>query len=361
MKDNGSSQGMGATVTTIVAMTRGRHLRRRIAVVGAVVLVASLLSTGIANAGPTCFRSPVTIIGTSGDDIIVGTAGPDVIMGLLGHDEIRGGAGSDLICGGDQRDMVYGDEGDDKVAGARGSDFVSGGDGNDRVYGGGWRDSFTDTMVGGAGDDLLSGNDAGGGVASYIDSPGPISADLSTGTATGEGTDTLVNVNTIDGSEYDDTLTNGALASGRFSSVNGNGGADSLYSGTAVTGGLFGDGGNDLLVGNEFDDSLHGGDGADVIRGNEGDDSIWGDEGTTWNPNGGNDVMFGGSGDDRFDMAGPGDAGNDEYYGGDGTDSIRANDGSTSNDLVDGGEGPGDICGADAGDAVVNCEVVLPE
>ena len=74
-----------------------------------------------------CGGKIVTILGTSGDDVIHGTDGSDVIHGLAGNDVIYGGKGNDVICGGD---------GDDHLIGGAGSDFLLGGRGNDKLSGG---------------------------------------------------------------------------------------------------------------------------------------------------------------------------------------------------------------------------------
>lgn len=60
---------------------------------------------------------------------------------------------------------------------------------------------------------------------------------------------------------------------------------------------IFGDNGNDKIIGSEERDRLHGTNGNDDIVGNEGDDIIFGDEG--------NDRMKGGPGADLF-HCGPG-------------------------------------------------------
>jgi Ca2+-binding RTX toxin-like protein len=84
----------------------------------------------------------------------------------------------------------------------------------------------------------------------------------------------------------------------------------------------------------------------EVIFGLEGDDLI--------RVHGGNDTVFGGAGNDRFeDVAGPrGGSGNDSFYGGAGNDRFGSGDGA---DLLDGGSGidTADYAGSTAG-VVVN-------
>jgi len=74
-----------------------------------------------------CNGKVVTILGTSGVDILKGTPGDDVIHGLGGNDIIRGMGGNDTICGGD---------GNDKLDGGRGNDRLDGGPGRDECING---------------------------------------------------------------------------------------------------------------------------------------------------------------------------------------------------------------------------------
>jgi hypothetical protein len=180
-----------------------------------------------------------SIIGTGGDDVLEGTAGSDVICGLGGNDTLRGGDGPDRLSGG-------------------------GGD---------------DTLDGGAGYDS----------ASYKDSATAISASLLSGSATGEGSDTLASIRRLFGSPLGDTLE-------------GSQGADKLK----------GFGGADEISGLGGDDQLSGKSGADTVRGGDDKDTVAGGS----NP----DALFGEAGDDSLDSQ-DGKEGNDEVDGGDGTDT----------------------------------------
>jgi Ca2+-binding RTX toxin-like protein len=233
------------------------------------VVVGSLLATGAAEAGARCFERAATIVGTRGDDLIVGTAGNDVIDGLRGLDRIRGLGGDDRMCGGGGSDFVRGGGGHDAIEGAGGSDTAHGGPGADRIvlgageveglFGGpgddrlfGGRGSF-DGLIGGAGDDLLHGG-LGQDLAEFFGAPNGVTADLETGTATGHGTDRLLAIEGLVGSNFDDVL--------------------------------FGDGVSNLLVAQEGDDVVDArgsgtleGLGADLIDGGGGEDVLDGDAG----------------------------------------------------------------------------------
>ncbi|MFI0459116.1 MAG: calcium-binding protein, partial [Candidatus Thiodiazotropha endolucinida] len=78
------------------------------------------------------------------DPVYGGTANDDTIYGLGGNDVLLGGLGSDAI---------YGGTGNDELYGQGGNDILDGGDGNDILAGGGG--DAMDTVIGGAGNDIL--------------------------------------------------------------------------------------------------------------------------------------------------------------------------------------------------------------
>lgn len=86
-----------------------------------------------------------------------------------------------------------------------------------------------------------------------------MTVDLDAGTATGEGSDSLVSIEQVDGSPFDDTLVGDNGANGFF----GLSGADDLI----------GLGDDDFLIGGPGDDSLDGGDGDDFLDGKGGTDT----------------------------------------------------------------------------------------
>src|SRR6266545_3091173 len=200
-----------------------------------------------------------TIVGASGRDVLTGTSGDDVIVGLGGNDTIRGGGGNDSICGGAWGDVLRG---------GPGNDYLDGGDGNDTV--------------------------------GFERSPAGVSASLATGSASGEGSDTLVADENLSGSSFDDALsgdTGTNILEGRSGSDTfvGGGGSDTvsfrqlsaavdanLGTGTASGQGadtlngfanLIGSGGNDTLRGDGGDNMLMGWGGDDLLAGGSGRDS----------------------------------------------------------------------------------------
>jgi len=134
------------------------------------------LYTSRIEVGEFCNRRRATIVGTPGNDIgtIDGTSGNDVIAGLGGNDTIDGKGGNDFICGGDGNDTFLegaAPDGADVLIGGADSDTVDyssrtggvtvklDGKANDGEKKEG-DDVETENVVGGAGDDKLTGDDS---------------------------------------------------------------------------------------------------------------------------------------------------------------------------------------------------------
>ncbi len=123
------------------------------------------------------------------------------------------------------------------------------------------------------------------------------------------GTPTIGNTTVIKifGGEGNDTLaldeTNGPLPA---ANLFGEGGNDTLIGGSGADM-LDGGSGNDMLFGKGGADILHGGDGDDTLIGGTGDDQVFGDNDNDriiWNPGDGNDINEGGSGNDTVEVNG---------------------------------------------------------
>jgi Ca2+-binding RTX toxin-like protein len=218
-----------------------------------------------------CDGATVTIVGTEGDDVIEGTDGRDVIHGLGGDDVIYGRAGNDIICGGDGADKIVGHGGRDVLSGGAGQDVLKGKKGDDELRG----NKGSDRLVGGLGDDTLSG---GGGTdeASFASLALAVVADLSEGSASGQGADTLAGIEDLEGSSEADTLAGDAGPNRLI----GGGSGDLLR----------GRGGDDAVLGKSGGDELYGGSGDDLVKGGRGNDELYGGSGF--------DVLIGGSGSD---------------------------------------------------------------
>ncbi|MBE0549088.1 MAG: hypothetical protein IH627_15855, partial [Rubrivivax sp.] len=227
--------------------------------------------------------------GDEGSNTITGTEVADTILGLGGDDVLEGLGGDDLLDGGAGFDIA-----DYKLAGAAvvvdlGAGSASGGAGNDTLVSieGVIGSEFADTLTGDdnnnffrgrLGDDIIDGR-GGTDRAVYDQAGGAVVVDLLAGTASGaDGNDTLLNIENLRGSAFDDTLTgndgaNDIQARDGNDTVHGGGGNDVLL-GEAGDDTLYGDAGDDYLDGWTGSDQLFGGEGADVLRGGLGDDTL---------------------------------------------------------------------------------------
>jgi Ca2+-binding RTX toxin-like protein len=226
-------------------------------------------------------------------------------------------------------------------------DIVYGGAGNDTM----WTGAGNDTLYGGMGNDYLNG-EAGVDTVSYMDATSYVTVNLSNTGAqntVGAGTDTILSVENLYGSLYNDTLTGDANANSIWGDagndiIDGGSGNDILDGGAGddlVRGGL----GNDTLIGGSGTDNLSYTDMAAAVTvnlstltaqntGGGGTDTISGFEnldGTSYNDtltgDGGNNIIVGGAGNDTIN----GGAGDDTIAGGLGNDTLV---GGTGVDIV---------------------------
>ena len=275
------------------------------------VLVGAFLAAAAGSASaaaPKCFGKKATIVGTNKADVLKGTGKADVIVALGGNDKVKALGGDDLICGGSGNDKLYGGSGFDRIQGAEGNDQLFGEAGIDDL----WGESGNDTMNGGPGtnwaifadapagvdvdlsagqatgdgtdrliaiqgligsyhDDTLVGDvgmnqfeglegddtmDGGGGLLDaivFFNAHGPVTVDLTAGTATGQGTDTITGFVFVHGGSFDDTITGDANPN----FIHGGTGNDTISS-------LDGD---DYIFGEEGDDIIDAGNGNDIVDG----------------------------------------------------------------------------------------------
>ncbi|EGF89201.1 hemolysin-type calcium-binding repeat 2 copies family protein [Asticcacaulis biprosthecium C19] len=170
------------------------------------------------------------IDGGDGNDTIDAGGSSDVVNGQLGDDSLLAGTGADTLDGGEGNDTLDGGSGNDTMAGGTGDDALTGGSGGDVLIG----DAGNDALDGGTGTDTVDYGLATAGVSVSLSMPGLAQV---TG---GAGTDTLVSIENLTGSEFDDFLIGS--------------------SGSNI---LMGGGGHDQIVGRGGNDGLTGGAGAD--------------------------------------------------------------------------------------------------
>jgi Ca2+-binding RTX toxin-like protein len=246
------------------------------------------------------------------DDLLVGGLGNDELYGEAGADRLEGGAGNDYLDGGTGADMMMGGAGNDTyfvdnagdtiddrglttdedtvivmatisyrlaanmenaelddasgaasltgntlgndlsgngsrntLDGGAGNDVLDAGGGNDILLGG----AGTDTLTGGLGSDTLNGG-TGDDVVDYTDAAaGFVIVNLAQGSASGDGSDTLISIEDVIGSDGPDKITGSNVGN----ELSGGEGDDTLN----------GEAGNDTLNGGAGDDVLYGGTGAD--------------------------------------------------------------------------------------------------
>lgn len=199
-----------------------------------------------------------------------GSAFADWLVGNALNNVLDGRAGADVMNGGNGSDTYYVDSSQDVVTETT-ADLTKGG--NDTVYsyssaftlgnnvenlrilaGGtanGTGNALNNNLYAGAGNNKLDGG-AGSDLVSYSNASSGVAINLGITTAQntlGSGSDTLINIERVSGSNYSDFIS-------------GNSGANTLY-GNAGNDIISGGKGNDVLIGGKGLDQLTGGAGAD--------------------------------------------------------------------------------------------------
>jgi len=303
------------------------------------------------------------LLGLAGNDQIFGNAGSDVLNGGLGNDLLNGGSGGDTadynnfriggttyigatagvtvnlnltsaqntrgagldtlvaiehLNGTDFNDTFIGNSLNNTLAGLAGNDALTGNDGNDTLIGWGGND----TLSGGSGNDLLNGGsgndwlDGGPGIdtVTYITATAGVRVDL-TGdgqTTGGAGSDTLVSIENLIGTNFNDTFIIDGTENSTFSGGNGNDYIEVNHYGLDT---LNGDAGNDTLL---------GGNGFGTLNGGTGNDRLIAYDGAVLNGGDGDDLMQAVGGVDRSIL-----------NGGAGADSLQGSGGASGGDTYD--------------------------
>ena len=296
---------------------------------------------------------PQNTIGAGVDTLIsiealVGSGFADILTAADSGSSLQGGGGNDTLIGGAGADALNGGAGTDTASYAAAGSGVTvnltsaaaqntGGAGTDtltsieNLIGSGFADTLTaaasgsnlqgaggnDVLVGGAGADTLDGG-AGSDTASYASAAAGVIVEAGSGIAQdtqGAGTDTLISIENLIGSAFDDSL----FAASTGSTLQGGNGTDFLYAGA----------GNDTLDGGTGTDFASytfassgvtvnlgvagpqntGGSGTDtlisieVVEGSPFADTLTAapSGGTFLQAGGGNDLLISGPGDDGLD------------------------------------------------------------
>jgi Ca2+-binding RTX toxin-like protein len=168
------------------------------------------------------------------------SAAPNGVIADLSTGQATG-EGTDQLIG---IDGLVGSDFDDTLIGDEAQNFFDGREGDDTIDGGGNFD-----------------------FVAYIYATGPVTVDLTAGTATGQGTDTLTGIEAVHGGPFDDTISGDANSN----YIEGGPGNDTISS-------LDGD---DFILGEEGDDTIDAGIGTDTVDGGPGTDSCLNGEDVT--------------------------------------------------------------------------------
>jgi Ca2+-binding RTX toxin-like protein len=240
--------------------------------------------------------------GAGADYIDVSGGANNVISTGAGNDTIVGFGGIDIMTGGDGDDTYTVDNVADQVietnaTAAGGADTVLSWltsytlganvekgrimlSGNANLTG----NALNNALFAGDGNNILDGGAGTADSASYRYAKSAVAVSLAIAGAQatgGSGTDTLLNIEHLGGSLFNDTLTGSSIANW----IGGEDGDDIIMAG----------GGNDSLVGGIGNDSLTGGTGDDLINAGDGDDVLIYGTGSN-----GFDAVDGGLGNDRI-------------------------------------------------------------
>src|SRR3954467_4145453 len=251
-----------------------------------------------------------SISGFGGNDFLAGGNGTDTVVGGSGNDTVYGDGGDDWLEGGAGNDSLSGGSGQDNIVfrefGAANADTIGSFDaGWDRIQ----LDVAAFANIGASGR-FTSGDArfyAAAGATGGHDADDRIIYNTSTGQlfydADGNGPGAAHLLASFQGSPNitaTDINIFGTPTPTPPGTINGTSGNDSLV-GTSGPDTINGLGGDDTIYGFEANDSLYGGAGNDYLVGSDGNDSIAGGDG--------NDIRDGGAGTDTLD----GGLGNDFY------------------------------------------------
>jgi Ca2+-binding RTX toxin-like protein len=353
------------------------------------------LSGGMFNDQLISFGGAQLLSGAGGNDLLLGGDGVDTLVGGGGNDTLNGGTGLSRdvasydiagttggvtvnLTSGIAYDNFGGTDtliGIEHVRGTNSADYLTGDANNFNQF---LLTDLAKSFEGLGGNDFIDGGTSlptNVAVVSYGNSTTGVTVNLAQGWASDGwgGQDTLINIDTVNGSPNADFLTGGSsssqiIAAGHFEQFDGGSGNDTIDGGegtdrasyqsatASVTvtlgegvgpGAASGGSGNDVLYNIE---QIRGSNYADTLNGNSGDNAF---EGL-----GGNDTIHGGDGIDtiRFDQSiaavsvtfsgvteGSGTAGDGGFTGfaagADAFDGIEAVRGSDGNDTLTGNIG----------------------
>ncbi|GKX62264.1 hypothetical protein SOASR032_08330 [Pragia fontium] len=249
-------------------------------------ITVNLTEGTVTGGGQYSLSNIQNIIGTDYDDVLIGNHQNNHLQGGLGNDTLIGGGGNNILDGGEGVNTLSYQHANSAVSvdlslnqatnnGEGGTDQITniqnviGSQHNDRIVGNG-SDNY---LSGGDGDDVLIGMggnntlDGGTGIntASYENSTSGIQADLITKMVSNGfgGTDTLINIQDIIGSSFNDRIVSGNGSS----SIHAGAGNDIIIVGGNASSRAILDGGegDDLFIAGYGYNAFIGGGGIDTV------------------------------------------------------------------------------------------------
>ena len=250
------------------------------------------------------FTSVESFIGTGEDDIFNGSSNNETFNGGDGDDAVHAGGGSDILYASKGTNLLDGESGIDYVSYANATQGVTltlnGSTGTQVSVG-----DFTDTIVNIEGvigsnyQDVLTGDDGVNFFAPGINDSYSSAAQSSTADKIdGGGGSDWVQFDNLDSSYHIDA----DLSAGHVYIYQGSDVSEKNYVELTSIENLIGSDGDDTIIGSTIganlmggagNDSISGGEGYDVIHGGDGDDNLAGGKG--------NNILDGGEGHDRVD------------------------------------------------------------
>jgi Ca2+-binding RTX toxin-like protein len=338
---NGAATALSVTVSAADATDAGQIIAAILAAMDALASTGTTLLEELAEIAIVASNAAADIFSNFGDigsieSIYTANLAATISAESGNAKNVAGINGDNTLNGTDGADFLDGGAGNDTLNGGKGNDVLVGGEGNDTLNGGGGKD----VLVGGAGDDVIDGgqwytaysNEGSGDLdrVSYADALSAVTVDLSIkGTPQntgGGGTDSIVHVEGIIGSAFDDVLSGGGndyIETFRGGAgddyIDGNGGYDRAEYVDAI-------GSVTIDLGAGTVDGTAAGLGTDTLRGIE--------------------EIFGGNFDDIFDASGftvktadtpsvnAGDTANVNSFHGGGGDDVIIGNGQTRIDYI---------------------------
>jgi len=214
---------------------------------------------------------------------LFGSNGNDDLIGNKENNVLAGDNGNDTLTGNDGDDFLYGNKDNDKLIGGNGVDYIDGGTSFVGIDGITLGDTASYEYVADNKEVKFTYDDNGNqsietgtevnGVSANLSSPTPAAlVHLATNNDFGwkQDLDTLVNIENIIGSQYNDYIVGDAKNNILYGDVNAaiagsTGGGKDYLAGGAGADTLFGGGDDDVLNSGSGKDEIHGGTGNDTL------------------------------------------------------------------------------------------------